>query len=193
MNWEQLIAEVARTVAAAGEWMGDFRKAEAKVQDLTTRLFASENRARTAEAQALVYGRPVDGAPFQASDEVVRMRQQLALSEKARAALDADRVELIRITVGAASLMGALTLGTALVRWAVSPVSSGQHRAARTVTVLDDASLDELLGDWEPVYGAALAQAWHDCPACGHATAGVVQGDGWLCGECLTPVGGDRR
>lgn len=37
-----------------------------------------------------------------------------------------------QITIGAASLMGALVLGTGLVRWAVTPPrSKGQHRATR--------------------------------------------------------------
>lgn len=89
-----------------------------------------------------------------------------------------------RITLGAASIMGVLTMGTLAIRWAVTPVREpGRYRGPRVRAVLDDASMEELLGDWEPVYGAALEQAWRDCKVCGRATAGVVQGDGWLCGE----------
>ena len=99
------------------------------------------------------------------------------------------------VTVGAASLMGALVFATGVVRWAVAPVAApGRHRRA---AVVDDATLDELLGPWPtPAYGAAVAQAWRDCPNCCKATAGVVQSDGWWCGECLQPTpspsGGNR-
>lgn len=91
-----------------------------------------------------------------------------------------------RITVGAASLMGGLIVGTGLMRWAVAPPKAhGRHRAAR-VAVLDEVALEELLPPWpQPAYGAAVAQAWRDCPHCAKATAGVVHRDGWTCGECL--------
>lgn len=97
-----------------------------------------------------------------------------------------------RITLGAASLMGSLVVATAAVRWAVAPVPvRGRHRAPRVRAVLDEASLDELLGPWpQPVYGAAVPTAWRDCPTCDRATVGVVHKDGWTCGECLTPSGG---
>lgn len=96
------------------------------------------------------------------------------------------------ITIGAASLMGALVVATAAVRWAVSPTPvRGRHRATHVRAVLDEASLDELLGPWpQPAYGAAVVQAWRDCPHCARATAGVVQRNGWWCGECLNPSGG---
>lgn len=35
------------------------------------------------------------------------------------------------ITIGAASLMGALIVATAVVRWAIRPVSVGRHRTER--------------------------------------------------------------
>lgn len=97
-----------------------------------------------------------------------------------------------RITAGAVSLMGALTAGFAYLRWYVTPAPApGRHRAQRVRAVLDEASLDELLGPWpQPAYGAAVVQAWRDCPTCDRATAGVVQRDGWWCGECLRPSGG---
>lgn len=97
-----------------------------------------------------------------------------------------------QITISAASIMGSLVVATAVARWAVSPAPSrGRHRAPRVRAVLDEASLDELLGPWPaPAYGAVVVQAWRDCPTCKRATAGVVQRSGWWCGECLTPSGG---
>ncbi|MFF4834050.1 hypothetical protein [Streptomyces sp. NPDC001315] len=92
------------------------------------------------------------------------------------------------ITIGAASVMGALVLAVATIRWAITPpAAAGRHRARRC-TVLEDASLDELLGSWpQPAHGAAVVQAWRDCPTCEHATPGVVTETGvWWCGECLT-------
>ena len=96
-----------------------------------------------------------------------------------------------RITAGAAALTGSLVLGTALVRWAVSPAPQrGRHRGLRVRAVLDDASLDKLLGPWpEKPYGAVARPGWGDCPVCDRTTAGVLTEDGgWRCGECLQPV-----
>lgn len=96
------------------------------------------------------------------------------------------------ITLGAAVLTGSLYLAGQLVCWAIyPPAAPGRHRAPRVRAVLDEASLDELLGPWpQPAYGAAVAQAWNDCPHCAKTTAGVVQRNGWWCGECLRPSGG---
>ena len=97
-----------------------------------------------------------------------------------------------RITAGAAALTGSLVLGTALVGWAVSPAPARvRHRAPRVRAVLDDASLEELLGPWpEKPFGAAFEQAWQYCQTCGKDTSGVVNKDGWLCGECVPAVSG---
>lgn len=83
-----------------------------------------------------------------------------------------------------------LPAGTLVARnwgaWDRKPLPKPKVRA-----VLDEVSLDELLGPWpEPTpYGAVVAPQWHDCPHCCRTTAGSVNRDGWLCGECFTPVG----
>lgn len=97
-----------------------------------------------------------------------------------------------QITVGAAAVLASLT---GLVRWAVTaPRESGRHAAGRTTAVLDDASLDELLGDWpEPAPGALVAQAWRWCPSCVRVEPCVLHADDcWRCGHCLqvTVAGG---
>lgn len=73
LNWDALIGEVG---GLAGS-----------VADLTTRLLASEERARTAKSRADVEGRPVDGASDATAVES-RLRAELARSEKARGALE---------------------------------------------------------------------------------------------------------
>ena len=93
-----------------------------------------------------------------------------------------------QITIGAAAVMAALVGATGLVRWAVTPVREpGRHRAATTTAVLDEASLDELLGDWpKPAPGALVAQAWRWCPSCLRVEPSVLHADDcWRCGHCL--------
>ena len=96
-----------------------------------------------------------------------------------------------RITLGAASIMGVLTLGTAAVLWAVTPVREpGRHRGGFV-------SLDDLMGqyteythDFEHAPGV-VRQAFDECPRCDRTTAGVRTDDGWWCGECLQPAGAE--
>lgn len=79
-----------------------------------------------------------------------------------------------RITVGATVLMGALAVGTGLIRWAVTPPrTGGRHRAPAFIEV----PLDHLMPAW-PVYGAAAVQDFRHCPACGGDVPVVVHGDG---------------
>ena len=90
-----------------------------------------------------------------------------------------------------------------VLRQIVAP--NGRHRAGapllvhepglpvRSRGVLDEVRLEGIL--LRPVlpatpFGAAVPQAWRDCPGCGRATAGVVNKDGWMCGLCLTVSGG---
>lgn len=94
-----------------------------------------------------------------------------------------------QITVGAGVLVASLAAGTGLIRWAVSPTPArGRHRGSRPVrAVLDEASLDELLGPWPvPAPGAVVAQAWRWCPSCVRVEPSVLHGDNyWRCGHCL--------
>lgn len=89
------------------------------------------------------------------------------------------------ITVGAASLMGALVFATGLVRWAVTPpVRRGRHRGRGDLVV----PLAELMPDWPPVAGVRK-QGIAYCEPCGEVTAGVITRDGFRC-DCGTPAGG---
>jgi len=95
------------------------------------------------------------------------------------------------ITAGGAALVAALVTGTGLVRWAVAPVRQpGRHRAPRAVEV----TLEDLLGpptgyttDFEHA-DSPIRTGFAYCPPCGRETAGSLNKDGWLCGECLSPV-----
>jgi hypothetical protein len=95
------------------------------------------------------------------------------------------------ITVGAIVLIVSLAALFAAVRaW---PMPDGRHRATAAAplfrAVLDEQSLDGLLGPWpEPPYAAVVAQQWLDCPDCGTAEPGIRNKDGWWCGHCLHPV-----
>lgn len=87
-----------------------------------------------------------------------------------------------RITLGAAVLVAAILL----VQWAIAPVRArGRHRGRRVQAVADRAALEDFMGDWEPVYGAALAQKWKYCPACDRDEPSVLHKDGWRCGHCF--------
>lgn len=73
LGWDALIGEAGGLAA--------------QVADLTERLLASEERARTAKVRADAEARPVDGAPAETPAEA-RLRAELARSEKARSALE---------------------------------------------------------------------------------------------------------
>lgn len=73
LNWDALIGEAGGLAGA--------------VADLTTRLLASEERARTAKSRADVEGRPVDGAT-PVTEAEARLRAELARSRKAYGALE---------------------------------------------------------------------------------------------------------
>lgn len=73
LGWDALIGEAGGLAAS--------------VADLTQRLLASEERARTAKTRADVESRPVDGASAVTATEA-RLRAELSRSEKARGALE---------------------------------------------------------------------------------------------------------
>lgn len=100
-----------------------------------------------------------------------------------------------RITAGAAALTVALTVGTGLVRWAVTPVREpGRHRGGPQFVPLDD-----LLGppsDYTsyrtlsdvPAPGP-ITPGFGWCEPCGNTMPGTINRGGFLCGHCLTPAG----
>lgn len=71
------------------------------------------------------------------------------------------------------------------------PVPSGRHRSRQ---VSDPSLLDDLLGPPSPYTTgfehapAPIRPCFGDCPTCRCTTAGSLNRDGWLCGECLTPA-----
>lgn len=83
---------------------------------------------------------------------------------------------IAQITVGAASLMGALVAGTALIRWAVTPAGSrDRYRDGDTIEI----PLAGLQPWWpEPAPGALAAQAFAWCPLCQGEVAVVLHREG---------------
>ncbi|GHH29985.1 hypothetical protein [Streptomyces rubradiris] len=65
------------------------------------------------------------------------------------------------ITLGAASLMGALVIATAAVRWAVRLAAARPRHA--------------------PVHGAVMVQQWTYCPTCGTTLPATVHGTTLRC------------
>lgn len=80
------------------------------------------------------------------------------------------------ITIGAASLMGALIGATALIRWAVAPTAARNRRATETTIEVPLAGLKQ----WcpEPAHGALAVQAFAWCPLCRADVAVVVHPGG---------------
>lgn len=91
-----------------------------------------------------------------------------------------------RIHAGFAVLSATFVVAAFGIRYAVTPVRErGRHRGRRVQAVVTREVLDEWMGEWEPVYGAALAQKWKYCPACDRDEPSVLHKDGWRCGHCF--------
>lgn len=73
---------------------------------------------------------------------------------------------------------------------------TGTHRRPRVRQVLDNASLDELLGPWpEAAYGSPVTWAFRECPTTGLDEPHALHEDGsHTCSCCFatTPAGGVR-
>lgn len=72
------------------------------------------------------------------------------------------------------------------------PAPSGARR--RRDEVISEELMTELLGPPTPYTTgfehapAPMRPSFGDCPTCQRSTAGSLNRDGWLCGECLQPV-----
>jgi hypothetical protein len=98
-----------------------------------------------------------------------------------------------RITVGAASLMGALVFATGLVRWAVAPTAARNRRSSETTIKIPLAGLQR----WPELTPVQLGmQAFRPCAGCRAEVPVVVHGDAHRCDRghiTITPAGGGRR
>ncbi|WP_411078495.1 hypothetical protein [Streptomyces sp. cmx-10-25] len=64
----------------------------------------------------------------------------------------------------------------------------GHHRAPALPARIE-VPLDDILGGWPTPTRERVAlgtQAWRDCPPCHETTSGIVDADGFTCGQCLT-------
>lgn len=94
------------------------------------------------------------------------------------------------ITIGAASLMGALLVATAGVRWAIRPASEGRHRPVRVRPVEEYVPARDLI----PAFaGGWPTTAFRYCIGCRTQTAVVVHGGAHRCDRghvTIHPLGG---
>lgn len=88
-----------------------------------------------------------------------------------------------------AALTGAGTaMAVGLVAVARASAPTGQRRKPRVRQVLDDASLDELLGPWpQPAFGTPVTWAFRECPNSGLDEPHALHEDGsGTCSCCFT-------
>lgn len=99
------------------------------------------------------------------------------------------------ITIGGAAVTSSLVLGTALIRWAVTPVRTARHRnpgllPSEEVLIGPPSTYTDPFADTQPFGVVRTGFGW--CQPCQQTTAGVITRNGFRCGEGHHPAGGTQ-